>query len=209
MENASKALIMAGSVLIAIVVISLLVIFFGNLRGLQNTTQSVEQVEQATEFNKQYDAYARDVYGSELLSIANKINDYNERIAENDQYTQITLAVTIQNDIDNEYFKKGTYTTNSLIQKVENLEDKINSIGSQKIISSANKKVSRKVSKLATMRTADIEALGFTTTQYQELVSQYNSYKTLLTEIKSKTFKFVNFDYEKYTGRITKMNYKY
>ena len=75
MENASKALIMAGSVLIAIVVISLLVIFFGNLRGLQNTTQSVEQVEQATEFNKQYDAYARDVYGSELLSIANKIND--------------------------------------------------------------------------------------------------------------------------------------
>ena len=31
MENASKALIMAGSVLIAMIVISILVMFFGNL----------------------------------------------------------------------------------------------------------------------------------------------------------------------------------
>ena len=106
MENASKALIMAGSVLIALIIISLLVAFFGQLRNLQNTTDDVEKEEQVYEFNKQYDVYARNVYGSELLSLANKIIDYNKTESENDGYTKIELYITIKNDIDSTYLKK-------------------------------------------------------------------------------------------------------
>ena len=208
MENASKALIMAGSVLIALVVISFLVMFFDELQSLKKTESNVEQIQKSEEFNKQYDVYARDVYGSEILSLANKINDYNKRIAENDGYTKIELYVTIKNDVDSKYFKKGIYTSQMLKEKVEELQNEIDMVGNQSIKSLTNRTISRKVSKLASMRTKDIEDLGFEKSQYQDLVNKYNTYKSLLTEIKAREFKYVNFEYDSYTGRITKMNYK-
>ena len=60
MENASKALIMAGSVLVSLIIISLLVGFFHQMQNLQQTELSKEQVQQAAEFNKPYTAYERD-----------------------------------------------------------------------------------------------------------------------------------------------------
>lgn len=213
MENASKALIMAGAVLIALMVIALLVFFFNNIRDLQKTNLTSEEVQQAAEFNKQYDVYARDVYGSELLSIANKISDYNKREADNKGYTKITLEVRVNNDIDSTYFKKGTYTNSDLENKINEIEKEEEEVGNTTISFSSNTggniTVSRKISKLATMRTADIEALGTPTpNNYQELVTQYNTLKTLITEIKAKVFKYKNFEYDKNTGRITKMIYE-
>ena len=96
MENASKALIMAGGVLISLMVIGLLVLFYNNLSGMQKIKTDSETEQQATEFNKQYDVYARDVYGSEILSIANKIADYNKREADNKGYTKIELKVKLK-----------------------------------------------------------------------------------------------------------------
>ena len=39
-------------------------------------------------------------------------------------------------------------------------------------------------------------------------IQAYNNIKNLLTEIKSKTIKYEGFEYDKKTGRITKMTYK-
>ena len=212
MENASKALIMAGAVLIALVVISLLVFFFNNLRNIQNINLSTEQVEQAAEFNKQYDVYARDVYGSELLSIANKILDYNKRESDNKGYTKIELEVNVSNDIDSTYFKKGIYTDSALENKINEIEEIEKNIGNTIIKFSSNTggtiTVSRKISKLATMRTTEIEALGNPKEEYKESVTRYNTLKTLITEVKAKVFKYKKFEYDKNTGRITKMIYE-
>lgn len=210
MENASKALIMAGAVLIAMIIISLLVAFFGNLRNLQNTQLSKEQIEQATEFNKQYDVYDRNVYGSELLSLANKIKDYNKRQSEINDYTKIELEVTFSKDIDATLLQEGTYTSTQLIEKVENIENEINLVASQSItfIKNGGGKSSRKISQLATMRTIDIEELGTPQKDYKTEVNKYNTYKTLLTEIKAKVFKCNGFEYDKNTGRVIKMSYK-
>lgn len=208
MENASKALIMAGSVLVAMIVISILVIFFGNLQSLQNTELTVDEAKKIEEFNKQYDVYARDVYGSEILSLANRIDNYNKTQAENEGYTKIELYVELTKNIDSTYFKKGTYTSDSIRQKIEQIETKVDTLGKQTIKSKTQSNISRKVSKLATMRTVDIEALGFEASQYQDKVREYNTYKSLVTEIKAKEFKYVSITYDKYNGRITKMNYK-
>lgn len=212
MENASKALIMAGGVLISLIIIALLVFFFNNLSNLQDTKLTSEEVEQAAEFNKQYDVYARDVYGSELLSIANKISDYNKREAGNKGYTEITLKVEINNDIDSTYFEKGTYTNSDLENKINDIEKVKEEVGNTTIKFSSNTggntTVSRKISKLATMRTTDIEALGNPQEGYQELVTKYNTLKTLITDIKAKVFKYKNFEYDKNTGRITTMIYE-
>lgn len=208
MENASRALIMAGAVLLALIIIGALVFFFNNLSNLQATKQSSEEIIQAAEFNKQYDVYARNVYGSELLSIANKIHDYNIREAETNGYTKIELYVTFSNDLDKTFFKKGTYTSSTIKTEIKKLEDKIDEIGNKTIKSEGQPNISRKVSKLASMRTKDIEELGFNITQYRTLVDEYNTYKTLLTEIKAKVFKYIEMSYDKYNGRVTQMKYE-
>lgn len=209
MENASKALIMAGSVLIALIVISLLVVFYNNIRNLQKTELSVEQQEKAGEFNKQYEVYQRDIYGSELLSLVNKINDYNKIEAENEGYTKIEIYVTFEKNVDSTYFSKGTYNSSTMKNKINELDKKKEELGNQTIKSKKSSSITRKVSKLATMRTADIEALGFEQSDYKEQVATYNLHKSLLTQIKSQAFAYSKTDYDNNTGRITKMYYTY
>ena len=211
MENASKALTMAGSILIAIIVISLLVMFFMQLKNIQNIKLSEKEEEQSIEFNKTYDAYYRDVYGSELLSIANKIKDYNLREAEILGYTKIELEVKFTKDMDSDLLTKGTYNSIQLIEKLETIENKINEISTKSITfikEGTNQKVSRKIKQLASMRTKDIEELGTPKEDYRVQVNLYNTYKNLLTQIKAQVFKVQEFIYDDYTGRITKMIYK-
>lgn len=80
MENASKALIIAGSLLIGLVIISALVLMFSNLTAYQKTNTETTRESQIVEFNHQYETYNRqDVRGSELYSLLNKVIDYNRR----------------------------------------------------------------------------------------------------------------------------------
>ncbi len=207
MENASKALIMAGGILIALLVIGLLVFFYNNLSSLKSIEQSGEELEVVTEFNKQYEVYTRNVYGSEILSLANKIADYNKNEADNKGYSPIELQITFESDASKEFFKKGTYTSTKIVNEVEKLETKVEQIGNESIRAEGTI-YSRKVSQLAKMRTKDIEDLGFSEAQYKQQVTNYNTYKTLLSEIKSKTFKYAGVEYDKNTGRITLLKYK-
>ena len=57
MENASKALLMAGGILIAILVIGLVVYMFNTSSNLKKTSEDTELVEQIAAFNKEYEAY--------------------------------------------------------------------------------------------------------------------------------------------------------
>lgn len=77
MENASKALLMAGGVLIAIIIISLLVKTYGNIGAFQKQQISAEEAERIEEYNKAYTKYLNQyVYGTEVITVINKsIND--------------------------------------------------------------------------------------------------------------------------------------
>lgn len=78
MENASKALIMAGSVLIALVIIGALILMFSNLSSYQETDIQGERSAQVVEFNNQFSTYNRDdVRGSDLYSLLNNAINYN------------------------------------------------------------------------------------------------------------------------------------
>lgn len=221
MENASKALIMAGSVLIALVVISLLVMFFGNLRNLQNTKVTGEQVEQVTEFNKSYDVYARNVYGSELLSVASKIEDYNKREVENKNYTPIELVVKLNTNIDEVIFKSGTYSANDLSQVVNQIDKEVKKYASRDAKDGMlykgkgiNSNKTRTISQLASMRTKDIKEffdLKDDDTIEKEVldkIAEYNSVKNLLSTVKQTIFLFDKFEYDT-TGRVKTMIYHY
>ena len=217
MENASKALIMAGGVLISLMVIGLLVLFYNNLSGMQKIKTDSETEQQAAEFNKQYDVYARDVYGSEILSIANKIADYNKREADNKGYTPIDLEVTFTKGLSERYFVENkVYSAKDLYDITANksaknpicLEEYVNQLGNKTVYSRINSSISRQIKKIATMRTNDLQALGIEEADYKDNLAEYNQYKNLLTQMKETVFKYVKFDYDENNGRIKKMIYK-
>lgn len=80
MENASKALIMAGGVLIALMIIGALILMFSNLTAYQETNTRSTRSTQISEFNNQFETYNRtSVRGSDLYSLLNKAIDYNRR----------------------------------------------------------------------------------------------------------------------------------
>lgn len=88
MENASKALIMAASVLIAIMIFGALMLMFNNLTSYQKTEVKTEQEAKVLEFNNQFETYNRtNVRGSELYSLLNRAIDYNIRksVVSNDE----------------------------------------------------------------------------------------------------------------------------
>ena len=223
MENASKAIIMASSVLIGMIILSLLVAFFQNLRTVKQAEVSSDQVEQAVEYNKQYEVYNRTVYGSELLSIAHKVADYNIREADAKDYLPIELEVRINDSKMIEILnKEGSFRKDTrgdkylsdeltkLVSQTGGIEKLVDSKGKKQIVFSTGQK--RQIKQLATMRQKDIDELGTPSEDYQSLIIEYNELKSVLTEFKAKKFKVVEFKYDdnsgNATGRITRMIYE-
>ena len=124
MENASKALIMAGSVLMAILVIGLLVFGYQQISSLQQTKTDAEENDKLARYMNQFEQFNRTVYGSELLSLANLQEDYNTSDAREDSgYDKVEITVTIKNPIaDTKYFQpKGEQDISEIVQDAENL----------------------------------------------------------------------------------------
>ena len=91
MENATKALLMAGGVLITLLVIGALVLMFSNLQDYQiKNNASIEQTEIA-DFNNQFEPYnKKDLTLMELKSVYNKI------ISNNEIHPEYTISTNIK-----------------------------------------------------------------------------------------------------------------
>ncbi len=144
MENASKALIMAGSVLIALMIIGLLVFMFSNLSNYQSSDTENKRESQVIEFNNQFETYARkDIRGSDMISLLNRVVDYNQRktgATSQEQYQvmnikvmgiQKTTSTILYADADKNLWFAGSEITQDTIQgvnkKVKDLEEKYQS----------------------------------------------------------------------------------
>lgn len=213
MENTSKALLMAGGVLIALLVVSLLVYFYSDLKDLMGINDKVETTEQIEEFNKQYDAYYRNnLYGSDILSIVNKVYDYNKRQANDQGYQNLELQVTFKNnytDYDNNLVisKKTVYNAETLKQIVDDIQDKIDAYTKQVVVKGNT------IAALSGYRTNELEDFlqrneitsKTKIDQIEKDIARYTRHKSNLSSIKGKTFKAQNFEYDKKNGRIIKM----
>ena len=92
---AHLVLIMAGGMLLAILIISLLIYAWSLFSKYQASQDSLSEIEDVSKFNEQFANYERDgIQGYEILSLVNKVIDYNYRKsnagdAKNDEkYTQ-------------------------------------------------------------------------------------------------------------------------
>ena len=78
MENVSKAVIMAGSVLIAISLISLAIYAYSYFRNYANTSEQLLSVSQVESFNRYYESFTEGtgtIRGIDALNIYNKAQD--------------------------------------------------------------------------------------------------------------------------------------
>ena len=83
MENATKALMIAAGILIAIMLMGSFIYLFNQISENTNAQDKEKLMEQINEFNKPYEAYQRNlIRGVEIASLCNKANSYNTKNSE-------------------------------------------------------------------------------------------------------------------------------
>ncbi len=126
MENATKALTIAGGVLIAVMLAVLVTYVFTHWGNSQKMQQEEIDIQRVNDFNKSYLSFEKVLYGSELLGLANKISDYNDSDDVNyNGYGKMGLSIKIvelSGSTDN-LFSRGTYNLNSINSKIQDVLD--------------------------------------------------------------------------------------
>lgn len=150
MENASKALLMAGEVLISIIIVSALVLMFNSLTSYQKANEQNTKEAQVIEFNNIYEAYnVEDVRGNDLYTLINRVVDYNKRkstegtVEDEGQYLayqpmEINVSLKADNGDDREkltapdgkqrIFTKNEFKINSTKNEFDSLFESITSL---------------------------------------------------------------------------------
>ena len=78
MENATKALIIAGSILIAILLISMGLAIFNSTKGVVKQGEEMTDVMQVNLYNEQFTKYCGDkVVGSQVKDLQNFVESHN------------------------------------------------------------------------------------------------------------------------------------
>lgn len=100
MENASKALIIAGAILISILIISLGVIIYQQAAGVINNN-AMSEVE-VTQFNEPFLSYTgSNVRGANVNALLNKIQSNNSTYADDDsKRIEVTGTITLSADVN-------------------------------------------------------------------------------------------------------------
>ena len=205
MENAAKALEIASGVLIALMVLGLVVIGYNNISKVKKEEYKTTEIQQTTNFNNEYEYYNKNgLYGSELLSLANKMDNYNKKYPTSEGYQNIEMSASIKND-DAQFFRTvSSYSSSDLTSKYAELSKKISSMASKKI--KANTNETRTIAEWAKL------SAGTLNNQLSSNgVDEVNKYKDLLEEqtgFARKTFKCTKVEYDKSNGRITKMMFE-
>lgn len=96
MENASKALLIAAGILIAIIILGAFIYLFGEMARYSDTQATEEQMEQINQFNKEYEAYQRNwLRGIEIASVTNKAQSYNIASQRKETGEEIRIYMTL------------------------------------------------------------------------------------------------------------------
>ena len=231
MENASKALIMAGGILIALLVLGALLLMFNNLSDYQKSNSDLTESGQLATFNEQFTQYERDdLTGTEVISLANLVYDYSRRsgkVGELDYSQKITLTVKIDpikfanrissNPREIEVFDEGIYTIGkdgstdffTKINTYREEEEEYSLDGMKKL-----------VSQIEALRTGkdiygnDVTATSIIGKKYEgldfgpELVEKLENYQEYYS-LKSATFKCNSLTYYNDTGQVKSMEVEF
>ena len=100
MENAAKALTIAGTILISVLVISAVVFMYRDLTSVKRQDAENQKLQEITDFNKSFESFDKTLSGAKMLSLSNKIKDYNEKytVRMSEGYKKIELYINGNNN---------------------------------------------------------------------------------------------------------------
>lgn len=232
MENASKALIMAGSVLIAIIIISCLVLMINNLSAYQGLQTQNEEVAQIEKFNNQYIIYNRDdVRGSDLYSLMNKVIDYNIRqstegkeLGQNGQYvgySPMNISIDLKGNQkalvyldgeDNKLFTSANYVASGTNNGIEKIKETITKLENTEFDLCTGTKVILTPEILTNLVTASTKIFVGNPKDLddeQKSDAVQNFYRVLGYSMQKNDTKTINAIYEKLNKNLKEIVYKY
>ena len=112
MENASKALIIAGAILLAILIISLGILIYNQAAGIVNSN-SMSDVE-ITQFNAQFTQYQGTQSGTSVRALLQEVLSNNMTQDDDDRKVSVNGAVTMDKNASsapiNSITTGGSYT---------------------------------------------------------------------------------------------------
>ena len=203
MENASKALLMAGTILISLIVISAFVFAYRDLTSVKRQEAENQKVEEIAEFNKSFESYEKDLNGTQIFSLINKINDYNEKYVTrmNEGYEEITLDIKNGKSID-DYKKLQDDVTKMMSNtyKSSNYLEALHDAYEKKDTGTDEEKTKAQITIDAVK-----EKIGKAANDKQTIYDNYKTYNEYKA-LKNKTFKSEGVDYYS-NGRIKSMTY--
>lgn len=107
MENASKALIIAGSILIAILLITMIVFFGNKMSSYFAAKHDEKMIEQNIEFNNRFENYnGQTIRGNEVISLLNRVIDYNNYSVDIENYERVEISIDLKGH-QNEFAFEG------------------------------------------------------------------------------------------------------
>lgn len=109
MENAAKALLIAGGILLALMTLSLIVYMSTATTRMAEAQDEKKAAEELAAFNMEYEAYnKRRMYGTDIITVVNKAINYNSKLIPSEKNKAITIKVTI---------KDSFYATTQIIEE--------------------------------------------------------------------------------------------
>ena len=231
MENASKALLIAAGVIISLLLITVLIFSFRKISEYQSSNKELADIQNTADFNEQFLQYDReDVKGYEIVSLVNRISDYNSRmsnVGKNDVgYNPISFSLNLVGknsdfvyDNSGKYdklFKINQYDNNSfqlrIIQPAVTLENKY---GGSDVATKLAKNLNTFI-----MNGSDFDTAKKTFNAYCKTIkiNSENDLKKELPDIfkcyeymqfKNAVFKCGSVGYDNATGRVNSISFEY
>lgn len=204
MENASKALIIAGGILLAMMILVMLIYVGTSMTNNAESQNTKLLAQQTAEFNKSYLAYDKTkMYGIDVITVVNKAIDYNLRLGESEEKYKINIILETKQDFNT--------TRKRIIQegngKVIEQSDQIEEISLEKGIyqlfeREGSIKINDSIMKFFTQEPDTKNVTEYAT----EIVTTFTY--SALTNFKTAIFKCESVEYNEETGRIKSMTFK-
>lgn len=189
MENASKALLMAGGVLIGLIIIGAFVLMMSTLTDYQDKSDQKVADKQVVEFNNQFTTYDRtNLRGNDMVSLMNRVVDYNKNNT-SQGFTEMKITINMNGQRTN--LKYGS--TNIFIMQDEYNEDNISNIvgtpNSNDGVREIENKYGQKYISGLTSDISEVEAIYNGTGNYQNMLAPdrlviFNDMKYVNYEVK-------------------------
>ena len=109
MENASKALIIAGAILLAIAIIGVGMYVFNNASDSVQGTDMTE--EEVTAYNGDFDVYGGTIRGSRVKTLIDTVNNHNLTAVDDSEKIQVLNGVAVNAVVDVDEVAEDDTTT--------------------------------------------------------------------------------------------------